>query len=343
MSATLGVPIDDLLSDLELGSTLGEAERRIPQHLAHWLWEQFAVRTQDDLFGVHAAESTRHGPCQIVDYLIRNASSLEAALQAIAEYARLTNDGMQGQLLVRADQATLSWTILDTPAGPPRQLAEFMVVSWLVLLREFTQQPLKPILIRFQHPEPAYGEQLREFLGCALEFHAASTNIVFPARVLTLPIVGADQDLFGLLKGYAELLVAKLPEQSGLINRVRHILANSLRSGQASVAQTSKTLHMSSRTLQRRLKEMGTTHEVLLDEMRQRFAVRYLRETSVSPGELSYLLGFADPSTFYRAFRRWTGMTPVAYRRSGARSQSGIEFKGESMPKPLEGEEHATA
>src|SRR5262249_11841518 len=113
---------------------------------------------------------------------------------------------------------------------------------------------------------------------------------------------------------HAAALLAATPRSSALADRVRAALAEELRGGEPSAGATAARLKMSVRSLHRGLADDGASFGALLEQLRRELAVRYLDEDRVSIAEIAFLPGFAELSSFYKAFKRWTGATPAAYR-----------------------------
>jgi len=132
---------------------------------------------------------------------------------------------------------------------------------------------------------------------------------------LDLQIAKADPGLCALLDRHAEELLAKYPRQDVLIDQIRAIIGVELRHGDTSLDRVAERLDTSGRTLQRKLRDHGTSHQELLDQMRRDLAMRYLAEPHMAICEVAYLLGFSESSALHRAFKRWTGMTPNEFRR----------------------------
>jgi AraC-like DNA-binding protein len=105
-----------------------------------------------------------------------------------------------------------------------------------------------------------------------------------------------------------------------MAQRVRNVLPGTLRQGEASIKVVAKRLNTSSRTLQRKLQEEGVSYTDMIDQVRQELARRYIHENQMSLGEIAFVLGFSQPSAFYRAFKRWMGLTPTEFRESTAKS-----------------------
>ena len=117
-----------------------------------------------------------------------------------------------------------------------------------------------------------------------------------------------------MLDRHAEELLSKYPPRDSLIDQVQNIIAGEFRGGDPSLERVADALSLTPRTLQRKLRELGTSHNELVDQMRRQLAMRYLREPEMAICEVAYLLGFSEASSFHRAFKRWTGVTPKDFR-----------------------------
>jgi AraC-like DNA-binding protein len=129
-----------------------------------------------------------------------------------------------------------------------------------------------------------------------------------------LKIAQADASLCAVLDRHAEELLAKYPPRDSLIEQVRNLIAAEFRGGEPSLERIADNLGLTPRTLQRKLQELDTSYNDVLDQMRRQLAMRYLREPQMAICEVAYLLGFSESSSFHRAFKRWTGVTPKGFR-----------------------------
>jgi AraC-like DNA-binding protein len=127
-----------------------------------------------------------------------------------------------------------------------------------------------------------------------------------------------DPILRAVLEGHADGILARLPERNGLALGVQRLLAQRIAGGDTRIESVGRALAMSARTLQRRLAGEGISYQRLLEEARKEAAGRYLAESTLAIGEIAYLLAYSEPAPFHRAFKRWYGCTPEAYRRMQA-------------------------
>lgn len=166
----------------------------------------------------------------------------------------------------------------------------------------------------FAHPAPANVAPLVEFFGCRPLFDAGEHALHFDAALLDRPGVAADPGLLAVLDRHASALLERVPSVHRLADRVRREIADDLRRGEVGVAAIARHLRMSTRTLQPTLAAEGTSFTAILDRVRHDAALAALRTPELSIAEIGFLLGFAELSSFYRAFKRWTGATPAEFR-----------------------------
>ena len=117
-----------------------------------------------------------------------------------------------------------------------------------------------------------------------------------------------------ILDRYAAALLAKLPKPESFIECVTQLIAEELHKSEPGIEAISSRLGYAPRTLQRKLKEVGTSYQELLDKTRSQFAIQYLQEEQIAISEIACLLGFSEASAFHRAFKRWTGLSPGEFR-----------------------------
>jgi AraC-like DNA-binding protein len=159
--------------------------------------------------------------------------------------------------------------------------------------------------------------EFKSFFGTDVEFDADADEIIFPAPIASLPIVGRDTYLNKLLRRYADEALACQPKvRASIHSRVARIIPQLLPHGRAEVSEVARQLGMSSRTLSRKLRDEGVTYAEILDKLRSALAKRYLSDRELPVTEIAWLLGYREVSSFTHAFKRRAGMTPREFRLS---------------------------
>jgi len=311
-----------------VGLRLDELERpdaRVPLETELALWREAARRTGDPLFGLRAAQAWRPGHLDVFDYVCRSAGTLRGATERVIRYNRLLHDIAEFRLEERGDEAHIVHRFRGELKGPTREAAEFTLASALLAACQWTGiASIRARRVGFMHLDTQGLAELRAFFGTHhIELGAPEGRLVFDRSVLDLPLVAADPALCAVLERHADALLAALPKVEGFLVRFRELVAEELRrGGNPTVASVAKRLHMSERSLHRRLASEGTSFRDEVDSMRRGLALRYLEESSLQIGEIAFLLGYSEPRAFHRAFKGWTGETPGTYRARMRQSAS---------------------
>jgi AraC-like DNA-binding protein len=167
--------------------------------------------------------------------------------------------------------------------------------------------------VAFDMPDPGYPELAAAVLRVPVRYDAGWTGFVLPPAVLDVPLRMSDPRAFRLAAELCQRDLLALEEGRSWVARVRRLLLES-RIGFPSLEEAARRLHVSPRTLHRRLVAEGTSYRRLVDGRRRDSAVAQLREGDASIEEVAYILGYTDPANFRRAFRRWEGMPPSRWR-----------------------------
>ena len=168
--------------------------------------------------------------------------------------------------------------------------------------------------LRFAYPEPEYFPRLRQLMPVPVYFDCANHQMRFPAERLNYSLRFADPRLARMAAAQCEQEMASIKAPPALLGKVRRIILSS--AGRfPGVEEVATELHMSSRTLKRKLQQLGTSYQRVLDDLRKGLAVEYLSQSDKTVDEIAMLLGYSDASNFARAFRRWTQRSPSDYRQ----------------------------
>lgn len=246
----------------------------------------------------------------LLDYLIVSSDTVKHGLQRLARYLRLLNPYIR-ILVDETDEPAR--VVVDT--GGDQFNAEIVVASTVLGFTRETADHLKVAYVSFTHDPDDVSEYAR-VLRCPMETGASWNGWALPKAALALPLRRRDPALRRWLERRAVDLLARLPASTDLRDEVRHALATRMTAGDMSIDAVARRLVIAPRTLQRRLAQTGTSFDALREDARKRAAELYLSDATLSTTEIAYLLGYSEPTGFHRAFRRWHGTTPEAFRRN---------------------------
>jgi AraC-like DNA-binding protein len=318
-----GVSEQAFLDELGVPATvLREVDARLPKLVVASAWEVATRRSGLANLGLMAAGFAPPGTFEILDHVTANQPDLEQVARAMVRFYRLCDPDLSMRFELSSTGATISCVFGGSAAEYSRQWAEAVVGLCLARVRTLAQRPdITPLQVWFQHPAPQRLDEHEQFFRCPIVFGASSTGITCGLDMLSFPVRGADAFLSRVLLEYAEGKLRHLPTTGDMTSLARRALLG-LGDGHApDLSSVARQAHCSPRTLQGRLRAEGTSFSRLLDEVRKDLALRYIANRDLRIIELPLLLRYADPSPFYRAFKRWTGMTPEQYRRGAGRQE----------------------
>lgn len=291
-----------------------EPEDRLPMEALHELLRGAIVLTGDEDIGLKAAREIEKGVFGALEYAAGTARTARDAFNVIGRFMRLVNDGLTFSVEIEGEQACVR---LISSVALPRAAEAFEVAAFLVAIQHRYEGETPPYEVLFQHPAPSdLSEYRTTFVNGTFVFSAPFTGFRFARAELDRELPSQDKHLHTVVSRHAEQLLADLPKVETVTERVREQLSRELRSGDPSAGRIAKSLAMSRRTLTRKLEAEGTTFTQLLDELRRNLALRYAANTDLLLTEVALLLGFSNAAAFNRAFKRWTGLAPLEYRRA---------------------------
>lgn len=287
-----------------------------------------ARELDDEWLGLSLAGDLPRGVFGVQEFAVRNAPTIGEAALRLVRYQRLTNDAIVWDAKQTDSAAILSLSVPGAPAGLGRHLNECLIAVALRYTRELVERPIVPHRVELAQmgPPPDPGS-FAEQLGIPEPVLGTGANLLaFDRAVWDQAIPSADAALLPIVERYAQHLMPVEDSARGWEARVRDHLRRQLSGGAPTLEAAAAAIGMTARSLQRRLQEAGTSYRVLLDGLREAEARRLLAQTDVPVDEISFLLGYSERRAFNRAFSRWTGRSPSAYReaaRGGPRSRGG--------------------
>jgi len=318
--ARLGLDTSQILRAAGLGrATLENPDVRLPAEQVDALWRKAYELSGDPNLALHAIEVLPFGEYRVIDFLGSSAPTIGMALVKVSDYFPLIRNGEIGlPYTVTETQVTVGLEAPACPSAISRPYAEYTLAAVFLRTRIATNQRYPLLRVEFTHPRPEDISEHERIFECPVVFGAGACQLVMARDVWDTPRIGGDPALFSVLDTHAKLLLDQLPNPAEIVSQVRQAIESELRGGHPQLESIARRLLMAPRTLQRRLRDQGLVFNDVLDAMRFRAARTYLAQPDVAVAEVAYLLGFAEQSSFNRAFRRWSGQTPTQYRRRAA-------------------------
>jgi AraC-like DNA-binding protein len=312
--STSALPADSLLDNLGLAPIdMEDADARIDVDEYSKLWRRLARHFDDEFFGMDSRRM-RAGSFAFVCRAAMAQPTLDSALRVALDFFGLTFEGFSGKLNRSESLAEIT---LQEPVGRPALRAFGYFTFWMLLhgLACWLAGRRIPLLaVELRCEEPGYTDDYRVMFSDNLRFARPSTRIIFAAEVLALPVRRSEQELHDFLAQAPANILVKYRDNTSLGSRIKA----QLRALPAEQWPTSEALAqqlcISPSTLRRRLADTGLPYQTIKDLVREEMATLWLADPNISYAEIAERLGFADVSSFYKAFRKWTGTNPGQYR-----------------------------
>ena len=291
--------------------------------VAKWaqLLEQTARATNDDFFGLHFGENFNPKNIGPVIYVVLNSPTIGAAIENVERYLKLHNEAIKWFTNIEGERACVGYELAELGIETPRQYQEASMVITLNTVRLMAGSHWAPQEIHFTHESPQQIAEHTRIFAAPVRFGCATNAFVIEREFLERQVPAADPRLYRILQRYLDDILSDMPREDGFLASIRKAIAETMRDGDPGLGRVAKQLAASPRTLQRRLKEYGLEFKKLADDTRRRFASNYLKDRKHTLTEVAFLLGYSDVSAFNRAFKRWTGVTPLYYRRQAGTSR----------------------
>jgi AraC-like DNA-binding protein len=312
-----GINVHKFLSSEGIDPRITQSpDSRLSLAAVHTLTEKAARMTGDENIGLHEGEVFA-GFSNILGYILMSCATVGEAIEKYCVYQKITDEGRFIKLQAKGSYAIVEVVVLNDALAKERHLIDHMLSGFLTYSKLLTRREISTsdlIEVRFAYKAPDDLSEYRRIFPCKLVFGSPMNALVFNSATLDTPIPQRNKDLLTVFEQYAVELLAKLTEADSYTNRVSRIIIKLLRGETPTIEEVARELAMSVRNLQLKLKEEGTTYSAILDEIRRDLAMHYLKDREVPIAEISYLLGFSEPSVFHRCFKKWTNSTPAKFR-----------------------------
>jgi AraC-like DNA-binding protein len=310
----LGVPALAVLQRAGLSQALASQGRvTLTTEQFFSLWRSVAELSSNPMVGVLLGSESRTERFDPISLVALSTESFGAAVEKMSRYKQLTcPEQIRQQTSGEEWSIQFDWLLADR--AEPAVLVECCFAWVLSVARQGTGTHLSPLRLDLRQPR-AHVSALERHFGCPIVCGAARNAIVFRAADAQRPFLTRNAELLSLLAPQFEQELTGNQAEDNFLDRVRTAVQQKLTGRRPTVDDIADTLHISSRTLQRRLQEAGSSFQRVLEDARHQLALNYLNNSALELNEAAYLLGYEDANSFVRAFRTWEGIPPARWRQ----------------------------
>lgn len=267
----------------------------------------------DPYFGLHMGEFAEAGSWSILGYVMMNCKTLGEAFEKSGKYSRVIGNMIEGRAKLGLKKVRM---ILFTPPHVPqmsRHCYEATLSSSVRMMRLLSGVQVNPLEVTFIYPEPQSTAEYERIFCCPVKFGQRETSMTLDWSIGSLPVRMANPSLLEHFEKYAQDFIAQMERNDEHTRAVTKIILSRLDDEDLSIQKVAKEMAVSVRTLQNHLEAEGVVFSDLLRDIREKLAKKYLHE-NYTVEQITYLLGFSEPSVFRKAFKKWAGVTPREYR-----------------------------
>ena len=313
----LGVDTRDVCARAEIAeASLANPHHFVPESTIWAMWRAASMQTGVASLGLRAGASVPFGAYGVLDYLSRKARTLGKSLEHTMRYWPLIGTGKRVEIVSEGGFHRVRYIPNAPAAGGALQCRDYTLTVMTSHL--FERSGRRPVAVEFAGRPIAPLREYGELLGTRALFQQEHTALVYADRDWNAELPWRDAQLVDRFEAYAEKLMEQLPQDRGIVALAARQISERLRDGDLGLCAIAASLSLGERRLQRHLSQEGYTFEGLVDAVRLEAATELLKDPGLSVTEIGYLLGYAGPAAFHRAYKRWTGTSP----RSAARKPS---------------------
>lgn len=323
MAQSRGVNCSDALMLAEIDSSvMADSNKRVPGVALQKLLAEIIPLAKDPCFGLHTSAFIKPASYGVLGYIAMNCGTVGEALAKIPVYEKIVGDMGYTTTKSQADAIWVRWHCNFDHPLVRRHVIENVLSSWTRYTRwvtgEFEKAPERVHIEHDAPDDPALIQEYESVFGCPVLFNQSESALLVHQNYLDHPIRQADLQLLKTLEDHATDILHEIDKDQPLKYRVSNLLRLMLKKELPRKEMIADKLGMNIRTLQRKLRDEGSGYQELLDELRLELAQNYLKNSRLSIDEISALLGFAEPRSFHRSFKRWVGVTPGAFRSTAS-------------------------
>jgi len=325
-----GFGVEPLLQYVGIDMAEIDSQTEFPAEKFGLLYQRIYYIAQDEYFGMLSGGKVPNGTFRMMCHCLIHCTTLEKAIYRASDFHEICRGTKVKPHLVRKGRyAKVSFTTTDAAEVSMDEILEdehpgrirTSLSMWHHFLCWLIGKRLELKAAYFSFEEPDDIAQYKTLFQSEVKFDQHDNAIVFPARYLDFPIVQTPETLRSFLKTAPYQLIVMVDDDASLKSQVVALIGKDFSQDLPSAEEVAYRLHMSVSTLRRRLLEEDTSYQKIKDESRKLAALNYMNSPQLSINDVAGLMGFEEPSAFFRSFKKWTGMTPGEYRRSDSYCQ----------------------
>lgn len=304
--------IDDRMA---LTATAPGADDRVSVAATYELWAMLVELSGDATIGLRLAGHAQRASAGVLEYAARNSPTVGELLQTVARYARLLNTGAAIKVNDRGRRVQLSYRLLESHPVHPASI-DFVLGYLMYRVRALTGRQVVPAEVDLPQTRPANPRPYHVLFGQSIRWAQPVVRVCFAPEQWQTALQAPDPELADLMRAMVEREMAQLPEGDDICAQVEAEILRAGGGATPSLDAIAERLGLTARTVQRRLKEDGTTFRALSKRVRMDRAAELLTAGRLTLAEVAFEVGFSEPSGFCRAFRKVFGRTPTEYREA---------------------------
>lgn len=287
----------------------------IPKYMR--LGHQAIETSQRRDFGLLIGKRTTTTDIGISGLAAMCAQNLEQSLQFLIEHEPLNSYNSRGssQFKIESSRAVCQFYSISPYNEYNFFVVDAMLSTWWQFIQTHTNGRPECHHIEIEYERPSYGNEMEALFRCPVQFGASRNALILKRGQHTLPLKSPCVATFKQMKMLCQTQMRKVAAEKPFTEQVVELISQNLTGNPPDIETIGRKLGMAGWTLRRRLKQEGSNFQKLLDETRQALAQSYVHDTHHNFTEIAFLLGFASPSAFQRAFKRWTGTSPGEQRK----------------------------
>lgn len=291
-----------------------EAIANLDQSIKAW---ELAMRYSGDPFlGLHLGETTSPGLVGMVGYFMESSPDLQTAFHNLIEFSRLV-DSEPTHIEVRGEEFILHLPVdplwVELSPETARQVLDHGFSSIPNFIKLLCGKAIHPIRVSSPFPRPSDTREYARIFKAEPLFNQPSAYVAFRLQDMQMPLIGHNPVLNKVFKELLEKAIARSGTAVSIANDVRRVILQKFISTIPQLPEVAELLHVSPRTLQRRLKDEGVTFQGIVESVKSEMAIGMLKKPGLTVNEIAYKLGYMEPNVFRRAFKKWTGRSPREY------------------------------